>query len=308
MSRVEWLNYHHLQYFWVVAREGGLVPAGKVLRLSHPTLSAAIRALEARLGAKLFEKSGRRLALTDTGRLVQRYANEIFTLGLEMVDAVGDRSSGRALRLDVGIADAVPKLVARRILRPALALPEPVRLVCHERQYDRLLADLSLHALDVVISDGPVPSGSGVRAFHHLLGETGVTFFAAPELASRHGDFPRSLHGAPMIFPLEGLALRRSLERWLDQHGIRPRVVAEIEDSALLEALGSDGTGIFAAPTVVEDEVLARYRVETIGRTEEVRERYYAISAERRLRHPAVVAICEAAHEDLFAPAGSRHG
>lgn len=302
---MEWLNYHHLQYFWVVAREGGLVPAGKVLRLSHPTLSAAIRALEARLGAKLFERSGRRLTLTDTGRLVQRYANEIFTLGLEMVDAVGDRPSGRALRLDVGIADAVPKLVARRLLRPALALPEPVRLVCHERPYDRLLADLSLHALDVVISDGPVPSGSGVRAFNHLLGETGVTFFAAHELARRHADFPRSLQGAPMLLPLEGLALRRSLERWLDGHGIRPRVVAEIEDSALLEALGGEGAGIFAAPTVVEAEVLAQHRVEAIGRTDEVRERYYAISAERRLRHPAVVAISEAAHVDLFAPGDS---
>ncbi len=303
---MSWLNYHHLQYFWVVAREGGLVAAGKVLRLSHPTLSAAIRALEARLGAKLFEKSGRRLALTDTGRLVQRYANEIFSLGLEMVDAVGDRPSGRALRLEVGIADAVPKLVARRLLRPALALPEPVRLVCHERAYDRLLADLSLHALDVVISDGPVPSGSGVRAFNHLLGESGVTFFAARELARSHGAFPGSLHGAPMLLPLEGLALRRSLERWLDRHGLRPRVVAELEDSALLEALGGEGAGIFAAPTVVEAEILAQHRVEAIGRTDEVRERYYAISAERRLRHPAVVAISEAAHEDLFAPGEHR--
>src|SRR4051812_30569102 len=180
---MEWLNYHHLLYFWVVAREGGLVPAGKVLRLSHPTLSAQVHALEDQLGEKLFEKAGRKLALTEMGRLVQRYAEEIFTLGREMVDTVQGRSTGKPLKLDVGIVDVVPKVVVRRLLEPALSLAEPVRLVCYEDSYEKLLADLSLHMLDVVISDAPVPSSSNVRAYHHLLGETGVSFFGTRALA-----------------------------------------------------------------------------------------------------------------------------
>src|SRR5512147_1412324 len=182
-NRLEWVNYHHLLYFWVVAREGGLVPAGKVLRLSHPTLSAQIHSLEDNLGEKLFTKVGRKLALTDTGRVVFRYADEIFTLGREMVDTVKGRSTGQPLRLDVGIADVVPKLVVRRLLQPALSLPEPVRLVCHEEPYEKLLADLALHTLDIVISDTPVPTGSSIRAFNHLLGETGVSFFGTKSLA-----------------------------------------------------------------------------------------------------------------------------
>jgi LysR family transcriptional activator of nhaA len=180
---MEWLNYHHLLYFWIVAREGGLVPAGKVLRLSHPTLSAQIHALEDRLGEKLFTKVGRKLALTEMGRVVFRYADEIFSLGREMLDTVKGRSTGQPLRLDVGIADAIPKLVVRRLLQPALALGEPVRIVCHEDSHEKLLADLALHALDIVIADAPVPPGSHVRAFNHLLGDTEVSFFAAKSLA-----------------------------------------------------------------------------------------------------------------------------
>jgi LysR family transcriptional activator of nhaA len=299
---MDWLNYHHLLYFWTVAREGGLVPAGKVLRLSHPTLSAQIHALEDRLGEKLFTRSGRSLALTEMGRVVFRYADEIFTLGREMVDAVGDRSTGQPLRLEVGVAEVVPKLVVRRLLQPALALPEPVRLVCREGSYERLFADLAVHTLDIVLSDSPVPAGSSVRAFSHLLGETGVSFFATPKLAAAHRrGFPRSLHGAPMLLPLEQVALRRSLNPWFEGHGIRPRVVGEFEDSALLAEFGADGAGIFAAPTVVEAEVVARLGVRLVGRVEEVRERYYALSVERRLKHPAVVAISDAARQALFA-------
>jgi LysR family transcriptional activator of nhaA len=299
---MDWLNYHHLLYFWTVAREGGLVPAGRVLRLSHPTLSAQIRALEERLGEQLFTRSGRRLALTEMGRLVYRYADEIFGLGREMLDAVKDRSTGQPLRLDVGIVDAVPKLVARRLLQPARELPEPVRLACQEGTQERLMGALAVHALDVVISDGPVPAGSSVKAFNHPLGETGVTIFGAKPLAEAHRrGFPRSLHGAPLLLPLEHVALRRALNPWLERSGIRPRVVAEFEDQALLEEFGADGAGLFAAPTVVEREVAARYGVQPVGRLEEVRQRFYAISVQRRLQHPAVVALSDAARHRLFA-------
>jgi LysR family transcriptional regulator, transcriptional activator of nhaA len=296
---LEWLNYHHLLYFWVVAREGGLVAAGKVLRLSHPTLSAQIRALEARLGEKLFMKVGRKLALTETGRVVFRYADEIFSLGREMLDTVAGRGSGQHLRLDVGIADAVPKLVVRRLLQPALNLSTPVRLVCHEQPYDKLLANLAVHDLDIVISDAPLPAGSNVRAFSHVLGETGISFFGTRALArSRKRDFPASLNGAPILLPIETHTLRRSINQWLERHDLKPQIMAEFEDSALMKAFGADGTGFFPAPTIIEQEVMAQYGVVLLGRADGVRERYYAISAERRLKHPAVVAISDAAREE----------
>lgn len=303
MRGMEWINYHHLLYFWVVAREGGLVAAGKVLRLSHPTLSAQVHALEDQLGEKLFIKVGRKLTLTDVGRVVFRYADEIFALGREMLDTVKGRSSGQPLRLDVGIADVVPKLVVRRLLQPALSLPDPVRLVCREDSYEKLLADLALHALDVVISDAPVPTGSNIRAFNHLLGETGVSFFGTKSLVNAYRrKFPASLHDAPMLLPLEHLTLRRSLNNWFDRNGIKPRVIAEFEDSALLMVFGGDGLGIFAAPSVVEEEVMAQHGVQLLGRVEEVRERFYAISVERRLKNPATVAISDAARQELFVP------
>ncbi|HEY8924301.1 MAG TPA: transcriptional activator NhaR [Polyangia bacterium] len=299
--RLEWVNYHHLLYFWVVAREGGLVPAGKVLRLSHPTLSAQIHALERHLGEKLFTKVGRKLALTDMGRVVFRYADEIFTLGREMVDTVKGRATGQPLRLNVGIVDVVPKLVVRRLLQPALSLPEPVKIVCYESTYEKLLADLALHTLDIVIADAPVPTSSSVRAFNHLLGETGVTFFGAPSLARRFKrGFPRSLDGAPMVLPIENTTLRRALNQWFARQDVKPRVVAEFEDSALLQVFGADGLGIFAASTVVEDEVCRQYGVSVLGRAADVKERFHAVSVERRLKNPAVVAISDAAREELF--------
>ncbi len=299
---MEWLNYHHLLYFWVVAREGGLVPAGRVLRLSHSTLSTQIRALEERLGEKLFTKAGRKLALTDSGRVVFRYADEIFSLGREMTEVLQGRSSGRPVRVDVGVAEVVPKIVVRRLLEPALATPEPVRLACHEGSFERLLADLATHALDVVISDAPLPPGSSIRAFTHLLGETSVTLFGTADLVRRYArGFPRSLAGAPFLMPLENLTLRRALDQWLDRHGIHVSVVAEFEDSALLKTFGAEGLGIFPAPTVVESEIVRQYRVKPLGRIPEVRERFYAISVERRLKNPAVVAVCDAARHELFA-------
>jgi LysR family transcriptional activator of nhaA len=299
---MEWLNYHHLLYFWVVAREGGQKPASKLLRLSPSTLSGQIRALEQSLGEPLFTRSGRRLALTDVGRVVYRYADEIFTLGRELVDTVKSKAPGRAARLQVGVTEVLAKLVVRRLLEPALHLPEPVQIVCHEDAHERLLARLAAHELDIVLADAPIPAGSSVRAYNHLLGECGVTFFgAAKHLGLRRG-FPRSLDGAPMLLPTEGAPLRRALDQWFSTSGIRPNVVAEFEDSALLKVFGADGLGVFAAPSAVETAVKAQYGVRVLGRADAVRERFYAISVERRLKHPAVIAISAAARLEVFGP------
>lgn len=296
---MDWLNYHHLFYFWAVAKEGGLVPAARLLRVTHPTLSAQIHALEDSLGEKLFEKSGRKLVLTEHGRMVFRYADEIFALGREMVDTVRGRSNGKPLRLRVGVVDAVPKLVVRRILAPALETG--VRLVCAEDTFETILNELGRHALDVVVSDAPVPPGSSVRAFNHLLGESGVSFFGTPSLAARYAPgFPRSLDGAPMLLPLESTTLRRSLNLYFERLGITPVVIGEFEDSALLKVFGSDGAGLFPASTLMAEAISDQYHVRRLGDAVEVRERFYLITAERRLKHPAVIALSDTARSDLF--------
>ena len=275
--------------------------AGEKLRLRPPTLSAQIRQLEGALGEKLFQREGRRLVLTEFGRMVLGYADEIFALGREMLDSVKGRRASRGLRLRVGVADAIPKLVALRLLQPARAIPEPLRVVCLEGRHEKLVAALALHDLDLVLSDVPTTTHLGVRAFSHLLGECGISFFARRGTAGRlAGRFPGSLDGAPFLLPTEDTALRRSLETWFDAQGIRPRIVGEFEDSALLEAFGQDGVGVFTAPSVIEKEVVRQHAVRVLGRTDKVRERFYAISAERRLRHPAVVALTAAARERLF--------
>lgn len=300
---MEWLNYHHLLYFWVVVREGGLVPAGRVLRLSHPTLSAQVHALEERLGHRLFTRVGRKLVPTDVGRMVYRYADEIFSIGNELLEAVRGRPSGQPLRLDVGVLDAVPKLVVRRLLDPALRMAEPVRIVVHEGSYDKLLSELALHNLDIVLADAPVPSGSSVRVFSHPLGDCGVGIFGKAELARAYRRrFPESLQGAPMLLPLEGSPLRRALEQWFEANQVRPRVVGEFADDALLKVFGSDGLGLFAAPLAVQREVRSRHGVVLLGELDGVRERFYAVSVQRRLEHPAVVALTRAARTDVFAP------
>lgn len=298
---MEWLNYHHLLYFWLVAREGSLASASATLRLAPSTVSGQIRSLEESLGEKLFARSGRRLVLTEMGRVVFRYAEEIFTLGRELRDAVKGRPMGKPLSLVVGLAGVVPKLVALRLLEPALRLSEPVRLVCREDRPERLLAELAVHDLDVVISDGPVAPSVSIRAFSHLLGECDVVFFATPELAAAHRRrFPKSLDGAPMLLPTENTALRRSLDNWFAARGLRPKVVGEFEDSALIKVFGQQGIGIFPAPSVIADEVRRQYQVRPVGHADQVRERFYAISVERRLKHPAVVAIMEEARQKLF--------
>lgn len=299
---MDWLNYNHLRYFWAVAREGGVTRASRRLHISQPTVSAQIRELEQALGEKLFVKKGRTLELTEVGRLVYRYADEIFDLGRELLDVVMGGLPGRTPRLTVGIDNVVPKVVAYRLLEPALKLETPVQVVCHEDKPERLLAALAVHELDIVLTDAPLGTGLSVRAYNHLLGECAVTIFGSEELARAHeAGFPRSLDGAPLLLPTEGTALRRSLDAWFEAQGIRPRVVGEFEDSALLKVFGQAGRGLFPAPAATAAEVRRQYDVCPIGTIESVRERFYAISVERKLRHPAVVAISEAARTKLFA-------
>jgi LysR family transcriptional activator of nhaA len=290
---MEWVNYHHLLYFWVVAREGSLARACAELRLAQSTVSKQVHLLEEGLGHKLLARSGRRLVLTESGRVVFRYADEIFGLGREMRDALDDRPVGRPLRVTVGIADVVPKLIAERLIAPALDLREPVRLVCREGAPGRLLADLALHELDVVLADAPASPEVKVRAFSHLLGSSGVTFFARPELARRaRRNFPASLSGMPLLLPTENTVLRRRLDQWFDGLGLRPSIAAEFEDTALLEVFGRRGVGAFPAASVIAAEVARQYGVRPIGEVPGVKESYYAITVERRIRHPAVAAIC----------------
>lgn len=298
---MEWLNYHHLLYFWVVAREGSVSHAGKELHLSQPTISAQIRALEESLGEKLFTRTGRSLVLTDMGSVVFRYADEIFSTGQELMDTLKGRPTGRPMRLVVGVADVLPKLITYRLLEPALKLPEPIRVVCREDKPDRLLAELATHELDLVLTDAPIGPTVKVQVFNHLLGECGVTIFGRAKLAAAYRrGFPQSLNGAPFLLPADNTTLRRSFEQWFEIEGIRPMIAGEFEDSALLKVFGQAGVGLFAAPSVIEAEVRRQYGVQVVGRTDALRERFYAISVERKLKHPAVVAISEAAQRKLF--------
>jgi LysR family transcriptional activator of nhaA len=298
---MEWLNYHHLLYFWAVAKTGSVTRASQELRLAQPTISTQVRALEEHLGEKLFTKVGRRLQLTEVGKLVYGYADEIFSLGRELTDVLKGMPRGRPARLLVGISDMMPKIVAYRILEPALKLPHPIHLVCYEDQSEKLLLNLAAHELDLVLTDAPAHSAVKVRVFSHLLGSSDVAFFAAPALAARYRkDFPNRLDGAPFLMPLRDSALRRTLDQWFEVHKIRPDIIGEFQDRALLNVFGQAGLGIFASPAVVEDELRKYYRVALVARLDSAQEEFYAISAERRLKHPAVTAISESARRSLF--------
>jgi LysR family transcriptional regulator, transcriptional activator of nhaA len=295
------LNYQHLKYFWAVSRHGNLTRASAELLLTPQTVSTQIRDLEKGLGVELFSREGRRLVLTDIGRVVYRYADEIFNIGREIQDVVRGLP-GRAMYLVVGVADVVPKLIAHQLIEPATQLKEPVRVICREGRTDRLLAELAIHKLDVVLSDTPIPPAVKIRAYNHLLGESKVTFMASDRLARNcRKGFPESMNGAPILLPAEGTVLRGTLEQWFDSLEIRPMIVGEFEDSALLKAFGQAGVGIFAVPSVIQDEVGRQYGVEPIGVVEGIVERFYAISLERKVRHPAVAAVCIAAKSVLFA-------
>ncbi len=297
---MEFLNYHHLMYFAAVAREGSVQKAAQTLHRSQPTVSCQVRLLEKMLGEKLFQKQGRRLVLSEMGRVVLRYAEEIHLLGRELLDTMMGRPTGRMPRLAVGIVDVVPKLIAYRLLEPALKAAGPLRLECHEDRPEKLLGALVGHQLDVVIADSPLGPVS-VRAFSHLLGESGTTIFGAPKIKVKlRGRFPKSLEGMPFLLPFETSAVRRPLEQWFEGKSVRPVIVGIFEDSALLKAFAQTGTGFFAGPTVVEAEIMRQYRVEVVGRVPRLRERFYAITVERKIRHPAVEAITETARKMLF--------
>ncbi len=300
---MDWLNYHHLLYFWAVAREGSIAAACDKLHLAQPTISGQLRQLERDLGVKLFERSGRNLVLTETGQEVYRLADEIFSLGRDLQDLVRGRLAGRPVRLLVGVADDVPELVAYRILEPALSPPEPAQVVCVREPSERLLAQLALHRLDVVVADTPVAASAKVRAFSHLLGESGVSVCGTAELvAARRRGFPRSLDGAPFLLPLENTPLRRALDEWFEAAGLRPEVRGEFTDRALLRTFAQAGAGLCAVPTAVEAEVRRQYGLDVLGRVGDVKERFFLISTERKLRHPAVAAIAERARAEVFRP------
>ncbi len=303
MSR---LNYKHLRYFWTVAKAGGIARACERLHLTPQTISGQLSAFEHALGHKLFARAGRRLELTEAGRLVLSYADEMFTVGEELEEALRHRGGALPLPFKVGVADSVPKSVAYRLLEPAVSLPEPLRMICREGKLAGLLADLAIHRLDIVIADGPMPAGLSIRGFNHLLGECGLTFFATPALARRHkARFPRRLDGAPLLLQGEEAAIRPGLMQWFERIGVRPKIAGEFDDGALMKAFGKAGIGIFAAPSAIAAEVRQQYGVVALGSTDEVTERFYAISVERRLTHPAVVAISSKARTELF---GKRSG
>jgi len=294
------INYKHLHYFWVVAKQGGIARAGERLHLTPQTISGQISLLEDSIGEALFSKAGRNLELTETGRLVLSYADEIFSLGGELEEALRNLPPDRPMIFRVGIADVVPKSIAYRLIAPALSMVDPVRIICRENNLASLLAELALHRVDMVIADGPIPPGINVRGFSHILGECGISFLAVPPLARPlRKHFPHSLNGAPLLMPSETNLVQAKLLAWLDSLHIYPRIVGEFDDSALMKVFGQAGTGIFIIPTPIATEVAKQYGVRIIGSTQEVREQYYAISVERRISHPAVSAITETAREWL---------
>ena len=299
---MEWLNYHHLLYFWMVAKKGTIARACEELRLAQPTISGQLRALEDSLGEKLFARQGRRLVLTEAGQVVYRSADEIFALGSELTGVRKGRPRNRPLRLIVGVSDLVPKLIAYRILEPALAMKGGVRIECYEDTPEKLLLSLSAHELDLVLTDAPATSAVRVRVFNHLLGSSGIALFASAKLANFYRRrFPQSLTGAPFLLPMKNSALRQFMDEWFEMHSIQPRVLGEFQDTALLTAFGQTGSGIFAAPVAIAKEVRSRYRVSKLGDLGTRVIEYYAISAERKIRHPAATVIAEVAKNKLFA-------
>ncbi|NOQ78917.1 MAG: transcriptional activator NhaR [Gammaproteobacteria bacterium] len=296
------VNYKHLRYFWMVAKEGGVARASERLHLTPQTISGQLSLLENYLGVDLFTRVGRNLELTEIGRLVLSYADEIFSLGGELEDVIHQLPAGRPQLFRVGVVDVVPKSIAHRILKPALQMSEPVRMICREASLDTLLAELALHRLDLVLADRPIPHTISTRGFSHKLGECAVSFFATEELEKQlTGDFPGCLNDAPLLLPSTGNQLRSGIDRWLDKYHIRPHMIGEFDDSALMKAFGQESAGIFIAPAAIEAEVERQYQVTAIGRTDEVTAHFYAISVERHILNTIVSTVMETARESLFA-------
>ncbi|NLX05420.1 MAG: transcriptional activator NhaR [Phycisphaerae bacterium] len=297
---MKWLNYHHLLYFWTVAREGTIVRAAEKLLLAQPTITTQIRRLERAVGHKLFERRGRNLHLTEMGRAVYQYADEIFSLGEELIDFVNARPTQRPWQFTVGIDDILPKLIVCRLLSPVLALPEPVQIVCREDNMNHLLADLAINEVDMILSDTPITPTVKVRGYNHLLGQCGTSFLATPDLARQYRrNFPRSLHAAPMLLPMENTSHRKALDQFLGAEELRPAVRGEFDDDGLLQVFGRMGAGVFPIPTLIEPDLLRLYDLKVVGRLDNVTMSFYAISGERKLRHPAVLAVSQAARNVL---------
>jgi len=295
------LNYNHLHYFWTVANEGSIARAAEVLHITPQTISGQLKLLEEFIEEPLFQRAGRGLELSETGRLVKQYADDIFAVGAELASLVRGRQAHASPVLNVGIVNSIAKLIAYRVLEPALGAAEPVRVICTEADLEKLLADLAVHRLDLVISDRPIPVGLNVKAFNHSLGSSEIAFFTSARLIRRYRPgFPASLDGAPLLMPAHGSALRRDLEDWLERVDVRPDVVAEFDDSALMKAFGQAGAGIFPAPRAIANEIESMYHARMLGTATEVKETYVGISPERRLKHPAVLGIIESARENLF--------
>lgn len=303
------LNYKHLRYFWMVAKSGSIARASEQLHVTPQSISVQLRDLEQSLGAELLRRSGRGLEVTETGRRILSYAEEIFTLGNELMDVARDNTASKRQPFVIGIADSVPKSVAYRVIEPALRLDEPLHLICREGRLTSLLAELSVHRLDIVIADRPMPTDLNVRGYNHLLGSSDVTVFGAPEIArTLRGKFPATLNDAPLLMPGEGVAVRQKLVQWFDECDLHPRIIGEFDDSALLKAFGQAGAGLFFAPTAIADYVSVQYGALPLGRIESVMEQFYAITTERRLKHPATVAMNQAAQQDLFVAAPRKSG
>ena len=298
---MEWLNYHHLLYFWVIAREGSIKQACEVLTLSQPALSAQLRALEEAMGEKLFLRVKRKLVLTDVGKMAYRYAEEIFTLGQELANTLKGQEANRPIRLVVGIAEVVPKMVAYKLLKIVFKQFKHIKIICWEGRLERLLGELALHTLDIVLTDTPVPSTVSIAAHSHLLGETEVAIFGNERLARKYRrKFPQSLDGAPFLLPTPNSVLRRGVEEWFRKHNIHPLIVGEFEDGATMKAFGQEGHGLFPGSSVVAAEIARQYQVRKIGHITGLTEHFYGITVDRRLKHPAVVAISETAREKVF--------
>ncbi len=298
---MEWQNYNHLFYFWTIVKEGGVTRAAEKLRLAQSTVSAQLALLEESFHEKLFQKEGRKLVLTEAGQVVYRYTEEIFALGQEMRETLRGKPSGKSLQMVVGITDSLPKLIAYLLLQPAFSISESVYLNLKENNLSHLLAELALHQIDLVLSDTPFPSSLKIRAYNHLLGECGISFFATKKIKEQYSKkFPYCLDGAPFLLPDHATLLRKNLDQWFEEKKIYPHFIAEFEDSALLKVFAQSGKGIFAAPTAIEKEIQKQYEVVLMGRTTDIVEQFYAISIERRLKHPGVVAICESARRKLF--------
>ena len=299
---MEWLNYHHLRYFWTVARKGGVRKAAEELHVSQPSISAQLRLLEESLGQKLFRRSGRNLVLTETGQLVLNYADEIFSAGRELMNAVKQRPGKHPVRVNIGLTDAFPKLIAFQILRAAFRSEAAVHMICREGEIGPLVSHLQAHRLDIVLADEPASSALKAKTFNHRLGRSGVTFCAVPSLAAKlRRNFPQSLDGAPALLPTQNMGMRAALETWFDSKAIRPRLVGEFEDSALMEVCSTGGRGFTAVHTVVDRAALKHFNLRVIARVDECGTDFYAITAERRVKHPAAVAITEHAYSSVFA-------